>query len=173
MGAVTDGDPECGDGNYQHLSPRTGCHASLAEFALRAVRRPFLVGDGGFSQAFGRGVRGLNYGPPVATMRAYLKKMAEAPYTAVMPEAAPKTVIAALGPKMLELAASETAGAHPYSRRPITRRWREKSWARCVACPEQKVILNLILPKPGNSQGPSQAFIKTYPIIGTTGSGWG
>ena len=34
MGAVTDGDPECGDGNYQHLSPRTGCHASLAEFAL-------------------------------------------------------------------------------------------------------------------------------------------
>ena len=46
-------------------------------------------------------------------MRAYLKKMAEAPYT-VMPEAAPKTVIAALGPKMLELAASETVGAHPY-----------------------------------------------------------
>ena len=119
------------------------------------------------------GVRGLNYGPPVATMRAYLKKMTEAPYTAVMPEATPKTVIAALGPKMLELAAIETAGAHPYFSSPDhTAMARKIMGPDAWLCPEQKVILES---DPGTARElarPSLAFIKTFPIIGTTGFGW-
>jgi alkanesulfonate monooxygenase SsuD/methylene tetrahydromethanopterin reductase-like flavin-dependent oxidoreductase (luciferase family) len=61
------------------------------------------------------GVRKLQYGKPVATMRAYLRAMAEASYKSVPPPAAPKTVLAALGPKMLELSAESADGAHPYN----------------------------------------------------------
>ena len=113
--------------NIYHREP--GVTLALQNSLCEQSGGRFLLGMGVSHKPLVEGVRGLNYGP-VATMRAYLKKMAEAPYTAVMPEAAPKTVIAALGPKMLELAASETAGAHPISHRPITRRWREKSWAQ-------------------------------------------
>ena len=59
-------------------------------------------------------VRGLNYGPPVKTMRNYLEGMKAAPYMALSHEEEPPTVIAALGPKMLELASEMTQGAHPY-----------------------------------------------------------
>lgn len=57
--------------------------------------------------------RGHDYGKPVATMAGYLDKMQEAPWRG--PEVPlPPVVLAALGPKMLELAARRTAGAHPY-----------------------------------------------------------
>jgi alkanesulfonate monooxygenase SsuD/methylene tetrahydromethanopterin reductase-like flavin-dependent oxidoreductase (luciferase family) len=48
-------------------------------------------------------------------MRSYLQAMAKSPYKSVPPAAVPKTVLAALGPKMLELAAELTDGAHPYN----------------------------------------------------------
>src|SRR5437660_1928378 len=47
-------------------------------------------------------------------MRGYLDAMAKAPYRAAMPDRPPPIVLAALGPKMLELAKERTAGAHPY-----------------------------------------------------------
>jgi probable F420-dependent oxidoreductase len=47
-------------------------------------------------------------------MVEYLAAMAAAPFTAVGADDEPPTVLAALGPKMLRLAASETQGAHPY-----------------------------------------------------------
>jgi probable F420-dependent oxidoreductase len=58
------------------------------------------------------------------------------------PAAEPPTVIAALGPKMLELAATECAGAHPYFSSPD-----HTAMARAIMgpdpllCVEQKVIL--------------------------------
>ena len=58
--------------------------------------------------------RGHDYQRPLATMRGYLDAMDEAPYHGAPPEALAPTVLAALGPKMLELAAARTAGAHPY-----------------------------------------------------------
>ncbi|MBT6273450.1 MAG: TIGR03620 family F420-dependent LLM class oxidoreductase [Chromatiales bacterium] len=56
-------------------------------------------------------LRGHSYQRPVATMRAYLQQMrdhlgADAPFP---------VVLAALGPKMLELAGEMTAGAVPYN----------------------------------------------------------
>jgi probable F420-dependent oxidoreductase len=47
-------------------------------------------------------------------MRAYLDAMDLAASSAPEPEAEPRMVLAALGPKMLELAAERTLGAHPY-----------------------------------------------------------
>jgi probable F420-dependent oxidoreductase len=55
------------------------------------------------------------YGKPLATMRAYLEAMARSRYLGSPAPEKPKTVLAALGPKMLELAAELADGAHPYN----------------------------------------------------------
>lgn len=75
----------------------------------------FLLGLGVSHVPLVSTLRGHTYGKPVATMRAYLEAMKAAPYAAPPPAEPPKTVIAALGPKMLELAASHADGAHPYN----------------------------------------------------------
>ncbi len=68
----------------------------------------------GVSHAPSVAARGGSYASPVATMRAYLDAMDAARY--VGPEAAelPPRLLAALGPRMLALAAERTDGAHPY-----------------------------------------------------------
>jgi probable F420-dependent oxidoreductase len=47
-------------------------------------------------------------------MREYLDAMERVPSTAPEPEMTPRLVLAALGPKMLELAAERAHGVHPY-----------------------------------------------------------
>ncbi|MEU3750249.1 MULTISPECIES: TIGR03620 family F420-dependent LLM class oxidoreductase [Streptomyces] len=53
-------------------------------------------------------------GKAVATMRAYLDAMDAVPAHGPVPDPAPPRVLAALGPKMLGLAAERASGAHPY-----------------------------------------------------------
>ncbi|QES10322.1 TIGR03620 family F420-dependent LLM class oxidoreductase [Streptomyces venezuelae] len=53
-------------------------------------------------------------GRALSTMRAYLDAMDASPAHGPVPDPAPRRVLAALGPKMLELAAERTWGAHPY-----------------------------------------------------------
>lgn len=57
--------------------------------------------------------RGHQYDKPVTTMRAYLDAMEHAPFR-LKSAPTPPIVLAALGPKMMELARDRTAGAHPY-----------------------------------------------------------
>jgi probable F420-dependent oxidoreductase len=59
-------------------------------------------------------MRGHDYRSPLSTMRAYLKDMREAQFMAVQPEHDPPWILAALGPKMLELSRDLADGAHPY-----------------------------------------------------------
>ncbi len=59
-------------------------------------------------------MRGHEYAGPVSTMRAYLDAMASAPFAAAGPQDGPPLVLAALGPRMIELARERTAGVHPY-----------------------------------------------------------
>jgi probable F420-dependent oxidoreductase len=73
----------------------------------------FLLGIG-VSHATSVGRRGSVYEKPVSTMRAYLDAMDRASSSAPEPVAYPRHVLAALGPRMLELAAERTLGAHPY-----------------------------------------------------------
>jgi probable F420-dependent oxidoreductase len=63
----------------------------------------FLLGVGVSHRPMVQGVRGHTYGRPVATMRAYLAGMREAPYQAPMPRETPPTDVAALGPRMMAL----------------------------------------------------------------------
>ena len=102
----------------------------------------FLLGLGVSHQPNVEQVRGHVYGKPVATMRAYLEAMAKAPYQAVEPPEKPTTVLAALGPNMLTLAAEQTSGAHPYFV-PVehTRRARATLGPKALLAPEQAVVL--------------------------------
>jgi probable F420-dependent oxidoreductase len=58
--------------------------------------------------------RGHTYERPLAKMRSYLQEMAGAAYAAEEPAEPVPCVLAALRPKMLELARDRTDGAHPY-----------------------------------------------------------
>ena len=68
----------------------------------------------GVSHAPSVAMRGSSYGKPIETMTAYLDGMAAAAYAGpALAEPVP-LVLAALGPRMLELAATRADGAHPY-----------------------------------------------------------
>ena len=58
--------------------------------------------------------RGAVYERPLSAMRAYLDAIDRAPSTAPEPELTPRLVLAALGPRMLELGAERAHGVHPY-----------------------------------------------------------
>mgnify|MGYP006273086451 CR=1 FL=1 len=58
--------------------------------------------------------RGGAYERPLSRMRAYLDQMDRASSSAPEPASPPRRVLAALGPRMLELAAERSLGAHPY-----------------------------------------------------------
>jgi probable F420-dependent oxidoreductase len=58
--------------------------------------------------------RGAVYERPLSAMREYLDAMDRAPSTAPEPEVPPRLVLAALGPRMLELGAERSHGVHPY-----------------------------------------------------------
>ena len=87
-------------------------------------------------------LRGQTYGPPVTTMRAYLDGMEAAPYQGPEPADRVPIVLAALGPKMLDLARDRTEGAHPYFV-PVehTAQARERLGPGKLLAPEQAVIL--------------------------------
>src|SRR3954452_3432370 len=74
----------------------------------------FLLGLGVSSPVLVEKVRGHDYGKPLSYMTSYLEAMDRAPFNAVGPSEAPPRVLAALGPRMLELSAARANGAHPY-----------------------------------------------------------
>jgi len=73
----------------------------------------FVLGIG-VSHAPSVAQRGGTYGRPVETMTAYLDAMEAADYVGPALAEPPPVVLAALGPRMLELAAERADGAHPY-----------------------------------------------------------
>jgi hypothetical protein len=83
----------------------------------------FLLGLGVSHARLVQGIRGHRYQQPLRAMRRYLDGMDEATraYRAVKPAATPPRVLAALGPRMLALAAERAQGAHPYLVHPSTR----------------------------------------------------
>lgn len=74
----------------------------------------FLLGIGVSHLPLVEGVRKLDYSKPYSQMVDYLAEMDAAPFQAVAADDEPPTVLAALGPRMLRLAADNAQGAHPY-----------------------------------------------------------
>jgi probable F420-dependent oxidoreductase len=73
----------------------------------------FVLGLG-VSHAPSVATRGGDYGKPIAAMTAYLDGMAAAAQLGPGPATPVPLILAALGPRMLELAAARTDGAHSY-----------------------------------------------------------
>ncbi|HEY1899305.1 MAG TPA: TIGR03620 family F420-dependent LLM class oxidoreductase [Steroidobacteraceae bacterium] len=120
----------------------------------------FLLGLGVSHIPLVEDLRHHQYGKPVATMRTYLRAMKEAPYKAVAPAAPPKTILAALGPRMLELAAEQADGAHPYNVPPEhTLEARALLGPDRLLCVEQGVILET---DPVQARGIARRFLSFY-----------
>jgi probable F420-dependent oxidoreductase len=110
----------------------------------------FLLGVGVSHPQLVNG-RGHRYLKPFSAMRDYLDRMDEAweAYKARKPVERPKRVLAALGPRMLELAAERADGAHTYLVPPEhTRLARHVLGPTALLIPEQAVVLD---------ENPSQA----------------
>jgi probable F420-dependent oxidoreductase len=103
----------------------------------------FLLGLGVSHQAMVEGFLGEHYEKPLTKMREYLDAMDSAPFMADKPNVEPTRVLAALGPKMLRLAAERAAGAHPYLV-PVehTAFARETLGADPLLCVEQAAVLS-------------------------------
>ncbi len=74
----------------------------------------FILGLGVSHAPMVEHVHKESYAKPYSAMVEYLDGMDAAAYTAPQAETAPRRVLAALGDRMLRLAATKAAGAHPY-----------------------------------------------------------
>jgi probable F420-dependent oxidoreductase len=104
----------------------------------------FLLGLGVSHARMVEGKRGHHYQRPLERMRSYLVAMDRlaTSYRATRPATPPPRVLAALGPRMLALAAERSQGAHTYLAPPEhTATAREELGHRCWLLPEQGVIL--------------------------------
>ena len=105
-------------------------------------------------------LRGHLYGKPVATMRAYLDAMRSTTYSAPPPPEPPSTIIAALGPRMLALAAELADGAHPYNVPPQhTAEARRLLGPDKLLNPEQMVVLET---NPAEARRIARAALSRY-----------
>ena len=157
-----------GIANVYHREP--GVTAQAQKTLAEQSGNRFLLGLGVSHRPLVEGLRGLRYGPPVATMRDYLGKMAVSPYAGVAPGEPPPTVIAALGPKMLALAKDETAGAHPYFTSPRhTRMARDILGPEKWLCVEQKVVLETNADK---ARSLARATARTYQGLPNYRNNW-
>jgi probable F420-dependent oxidoreductase len=103
----------------------------------------FLLGLGVSHSPMVAGLRSLDYSKPLSQMRAYLAAMDSQPFMGRTPAEPVPVVLAALGPKMLELAAGATDGAHPYWTTPEhTAQARDLIGPDALLCVEQKVCLS-------------------------------
>ena len=120
----------------------------------------FLLGLGVSHIPLVERLRGHRYEKPVATMSAYLDAMDQAPYQAVPPPTKPARVLAALGPKMLELSGQRADGAHPYNTNPKhTAEARGILGTQPYLCPEQAVVLETDAEK---ARAIGRAFLGIY-----------
>jgi probable F420-dependent oxidoreductase len=122
-------------------------HAELT----RAFPGRFLLGIGiGHPEALQR------YAKPLATMRAWFDGLDAAP----RPVPREERIAAALGPKMLDLAAERSLGTHPYFT-PVahTRAARERLGAGPIVAPEVAVVVE---PDAERARAVARQYAKTY-----------
>ena len=123
---------------HRHPGPMKQAALTLSE----QTGGRFVLGLGVSHAPMVAGVRQLDYSRPLSQMRAYLEAMSSSPYGAPAPAEQPPTLLAALGPKMLELSRTHADGAHPYWTTPEhTAEARAILGPDKLLCVEQKVVL--------------------------------
>jgi probable F420-dependent oxidoreductase len=134
--------------------------AAAQKTLAEAYPNRFLLGLGVSHVPLVEKLRGHRYDKPLATMRAYLDAMDKAPFQAAPPASKPPRVLAALGPKMLQLSAERADGAHPYNTTPPhTAEAREVLGADPYLCPEQAVVLEK---DPSKARAIARKFLAIY-----------
>lgn len=129
-----------GIANIHHRHP--GAMLQAANTLAEQTGGRFLLTLGVSHRPLVEGLRGLDYGPPLADMRRYLDGMEASPYAAPAPPTAVPRLIGALGPRMVELAGERTDGVHPYWTTPEhTAETRGILGPGKLLCVEQKVVL--------------------------------
>jgi probable F420-dependent oxidoreductase len=118
------------------------CANSALNTVTEAFPERFLLGLGVSHQVMVEGIRGHDYTKPYSKMVEYLDGMDAGFFTASPPTTPTHRALAALGPKMLKLAAERTDGAHPYFI-PVehTAFAREQMGPAAKLYPEQAVVL--------------------------------
>lgn len=119
----------------------------------------FILGLG-VSNAAGNARRGVRYEAPAAFMRDYLARMKAAPYGAPAPATPAPVVLGSLHPKMLALAAAETAGVLTYFTPPEkTAEIRAAIGRDAWLCAEQAVLLE---EDPARARETARAYMSLY-----------
>lgn len=147
-----------GIANIYARDPMTmaACQKTLAE----AYPGRFLLGLGVSHEHLVNRVRKHDYSKPYSYMKEYLAAMSEALFMAVGPDGDPGVVLAALGPKMLALAASAADGAHPYFTTPEhTATAREIMGPDALLAPEQMVVFDT---NPETARATGRAAMSVY-----------
>ena len=118
------------------------CANSALNTVTEAFPERFLLGLGVSHQVMVEGIRGHDYTKPYSKMVEYLDAMDAGIFTASPPTTPHHRALAALGPRMLKLAAERTDGAHPYFI-PVehTAFAREQMGPDAKLYPEQAVVL--------------------------------
>lgn len=133
-----------------------GAHRTLSE----AHPGRFLLGLGVSHAPMVEGLRHHDYRRPYTAMREYLAAMDGAFLVSPEPPEPPARVLAALGPKMLQLAASEAQGAHTYFVPPEhTAVAREALGPSPILAVEQAVVLET---DPDRAREIARAHMATY-----------
>ncbi|MGO9451206.1 MAG: TIGR03620 family F420-dependent LLM class oxidoreductase [Candidatus Binataceae bacterium] len=120
----------------------------------------FLLGIGVSHKPLVTNLRGHSYDKPYSFMKEYLPKMKGALYLAPPPKEPVPVVLAALHPKMLQLAATEANGTHTYFVPPEhTAKVRAAIGPKPLICAAQAVILETDATK---ARTAARAYMKTY-----------
>ena len=119
----------------------------------------FLLGIGVSHAPMVQGAHKSNYEKPYSTMVQYLDHMDQGIFMSPQP-ATPQRVLAALGPKMLKLAAERCQGAHPYFI-PVehTVEARKVMGADALLAPEQAVVFET---DPTKARAIARTHMNTY-----------
>jgi probable F420-dependent oxidoreductase len=120
----------------------------------------FVLGIGVSHAPMVEGAHKAAYGKPYSNMVQYLENMDNAVFMSPQPSSPPRRVLAALGPKMLKLAAEKCDGAHPYFV-PVehTSIAREVMGADALLAPEQAVVFET---DPAKARAIARTHMNTY-----------
>lgn len=150
--------------NIYARDPFTARRAMVSLNDLHGGR--FILGLGVSHIPMVEGLRGHRYDKPVATMRAYLETLhKDLPNGAAAP-----VVLAALGPKMLELSAQQSMGAVPYNVTPKhTAQAAKILGPKKVLAVEQKVMIES---DPAKARALGRKELSRYMVLPNYRNNW-
>ena len=147
-----------GIANIYARDPQTMAAASKTVAELSDGR--FLLGIGVSHKPLVTNLRGHSYDKPYSYMKEYLPKMKSALYRAPAPKEEVPVLLAALHPKMLQLAASQANGTHTYFVPPEhTAKVRGAIGKDPLICAAQAIILET---DPTKARRAAREYMKTY-----------